>query len=96
MLDRLDDADTLRARARRAIVLSCALAGAVLAPLVDELILGGVFSDGHALTVGQLWGFGAWTVLLGAVLGGLVGHFGLAPRPQIGRHADTLLLSKEA
>lgn len=93
MLDRLDDVETLRTRTRRPIVWACALAGATLAPLVDELILGGVFSDGYALTVGQLSGFGAWAVLLGAVLGGLVGHFGLAPRPQLGRHADTLLLA---
>ena len=69
MLDRLDDAETLRARARRTIVLAAALASAGLAPLVDELLLGNAFGHGR-MDAGGVLGFGVWGAMLGALIGG--------------------------
>lgn len=93
VLHRLDDADTLAGKTRRPIVLACALASAILSLLVDELILGGVFSEGYALSFGQLVGYGLWAVLLGTILGGGAAHLGLRARPTLGPNADTLLLA---
>ena len=76
MLDRLETAEILRTRARRTIVSAAALASALLAPLVDELILGEAFGHGR-MDGGEVLGFGAWGALAGAALGGLTMWLGL-------------------
>lgn len=93
LLATLDDSPTLARRTRRPIVLACMLTSAVLAPLVDELILGGFFSEGYALTLRELVIYGAWAMLLSACIGGLVVHLSLADRHALGPVADTLGLS---
>lgn len=93
LLSTLDDPITLARRTRRPIVLACMLCSAILAPLVDELILGGFFSEGYALTLRELVIYGVWAMLLAAAIGGLVVHLSLADRHTLGPVADTLGLS---
>jgi len=79
MLDRLETEETLRTRARRTIVAGAAFASAILAPLVDELVLGDLFGHGR-LDGGEVLTFGAWGALVGAALGGLTMWLGLRTR----------------
>lgn len=76
MLDRLETAETLRAHARRTIVLSAALASAGLAPLVDELVLGNAFGHGR-MQAGPVIAIGVWGALLAAAIGGAAVHLAL-------------------
>ncbi len=93
LLSHLDDAETLARRTRRPIVLACMLASAILSTLVDELILGGFFSEGYALTLHELVLYTVWAMVLSAVIGGAVVHLSLADRHLVGPVADTLGLS---
>jgi hypothetical protein len=93
LLTHLDDDDALARRTRRPIVLACMLASSILAPLVDELILGGFFSEGYALALHELVLYAGWAALLSAVIAGVVVHLSLADRHVIGPFADTLGLS---
>jgi hypothetical protein len=61
----------LARRTRRPVVLAAAVASAVLCPLVDELVLGGVFRSG-AYSLLELAVASGWAALLGAALGALV------------------------
>lgn len=72
-LDRLDDQDTLRARARRTVLAAVAVSAAVLAPLVDELLLGNAISHGR---MDAAWVFfaGAWAAITAALTATLAMH----------------------
>ena len=93
LLCHLDDDASLARRTRRPIVLACMLASSILAPLVDELILGGFFAEGYALALHELVIYAGWAALLSAVIAGVVVHLSLADRHMIGPFADTLGLS---
>lgn len=80
MLEQLDDDVTLRRRVRRTMIGAAAVASAILAPLVDEILLGGVPGVGH-LTVSSVLGIGGWAAALGALLGGLTMHHSLNAKP---------------
>ncbi len=78
MIEALEDPQTLPLRARRPLIGAAALASAVLAPLVDEVVLGGLSSMGR-IDLDELLTFGLWGGLLGAALGGLVMRAALRP-----------------
>jgi hypothetical protein len=68
--------NTIEQRTRRPVILAAALASAILCPLVDELVLGGLFRGG-AYGNRDLLLVASWSSLLGAALGALVVHAGL-------------------
>jgi len=78
MTDALVDPETLPHRARRPLIAAAALASAVLAPLVDEVVLGGLASMGR-IELSEILTFGLWGGLVGAVLGGVVMRAALRP-----------------
>lgn len=75
---RLSSPDEIDRATRRPLVLAAALASAVLCPLVDELVLGGIgFLDGGPPPGAELSFYASWGALAGAMLGGLAMHLGL-------------------
>lgn len=66
---------TLAARTRQPVLLATVIASAVLCPLIDELVLGGLHRSAYRideLALGLVW-----AACLGASLGGLAVHAGL-------------------
>ena len=70
------DAARIDTRTRWPVVIAAAIASAVLSPLVDELVLGGLPGNG-TYRPGELVLLATWAASLGALLGGLAVHAGL-------------------
>jgi hypothetical protein len=87
----LEDTTALPVRARRPAVLACALSAAVLAPLVDWLLLEGVLTNHQDPPLGHVLTYATWTPLLAGVLGGLVAFVSLRlPTSARARLASTI------
>jgi hypothetical protein len=72
MTAELDDTHSLRARARRPAVLACALTAAVLAPLVDWLLIEEVLTNHEDPPLANVLAYPAWSPAMAGLLGGLV------------------------
>ncbi len=82
MLLTLDDPHTLARRIRRPILIAAALVSAVLAPLVDQILLGSLVFEGGAVSPSDLVRSGLWAAGLAALLGAWAAHLVLrADRP---------------
>ncbi|MBX7194454.1 MAG: hypothetical protein K1X94_20530 [Sandaracinaceae bacterium] len=76
MLLSLDDPDTLERRTRRPLLVAAALASAILAPLVDHMLLVSTLYEGAATLEDLLYG-GIWAATLAAPLGAAAAHVAL-------------------
>lgn len=77
MIGTLETPEVLAARSRWSLIAAAAFASAVLCPLVDELVLGGL-SHGLAMRMEELL-YGLWGSAVGALLGGLAMRTALRP-----------------
>lgn len=97
MTTELDDTAALPARARRPALLACALTAAVLAPLVDWLLVDEVLTDHEDPALGHVLVYAVWTPLMAGALGGLVAFVTLRLRASAwARVASTIGLAAAA